>query len=202
MKRGFLAAPTLLSTLAVLAGCTMPFRGSPESESRVAHAVTESVKAPATIIQVRTYWGAPTITVVAWDEEDEYFGLRSTVTRTGELVGGNRRGDHQLYMSAMYGDNLGGFTKAAIMPQERKLASGGGGRDLYACFYGRSCSPTVTRSLSIPDSILRANRDSLVVTFFPREYEPWTITLHRELIDAYLHKVDSVVSLSRRVASR
>ena len=59
----------------------------------------------------------------------------------------------------------------------------------------------VTVSVRIPDSLLRANRDSLVVTFFPRTLDPWTITLRRELIAAYLQKVDSVVAEMNKIAS-
>ena len=59
----------------------------------------------------------------------------------------------------------------------------------------------VTVGVRIPDSLLRANRDSLVVTFYPRVQEPWTITLRRDLITAYLNKVDSVVAELRKTAT-
>lgn len=59
----------------------------------------------------------------------------------------------------------------------------------------------VTVGVRVPDSLLRANRDSLVVTFFPRVLDPWTITLRRELIAAYLKKVDSVVAELRKTAT-
>jgi len=39
------------------------------------------------------------------------------------------------------------------------------------------------------------------VTFFPSTLDPWTITLRRELITAYLQKVDSVVAEMNKIAS-
>ena len=59
-----------------------------------------------------------------------------------------------------------------------------------------------TVGVRIPDSILRATQDSLVVTFFPAAVEPWTITLHHDLISAYLRTVDSVVAEFRTNTSR
>ena len=59
-----------------------------------------------------------------------------------------------------------------------------------------------TVGVRVPDSILRANQDSLVVTFFPAATEPWTITLHRDLISAYLKTVDSVVAELRTNTTR
>jgi hypothetical protein len=151
---------------------------------------------------VRTYWRAPAVNILAWDKGENLIGLRGAVSLTGDLVGGAHRGDHTLYLTPLLAWSMGGYTRAAIMPAERILVSAGPRRDEYACYYGRPCSPIITRTVSIPDSILRANRDSLVVTFFPYASEPWTITLRHELIEAYLDKVDSIATAMRGAASR
>jgi hypothetical protein len=91
---------------------------------------------------------------------------------------------------------MGGFKYASVTFGE--LLLGTSQRDPYACYYGNDCSPLTTVGVRVPDSLLRANRDSLVVTFFPRVREQWTIILRRELIAAYLTKVDSVVAELRK----
>ncbi len=144
------------------------------------------------IVQVRDSWRSADVGVFAWDEEDAGVGLSTAVTRWGELVGGNRFGDHRLYMSPLYSQDNGGFKYATV--GTRRLLRLAAKRDSYACFYGKNCSPSVSYGVRIPDDLLRANRDSLVVTFHPAVYEPWTITLRAELITAYLSRVDSVVA--------
>jgi hypothetical protein len=59
----------------------------------------------------------------------------------------------------------------------------------------------VTLGIRLPDSLLRANQEPVVVTFFPPVMTPWTLTIRRQLIDAYLAKVDSVVTDMKRVAA-
>jgi hypothetical protein len=187
----------LISTILFvgMVGCSLPMTGGRSS------AVTPAVPAVETdvdglappIVQVRDYWRSAIVSVVAWDADDATFGLRASVSRSGKLVGGVRFGDHRLYLTPILAHYMGGFAHAAVMPDHLLLAAGTQ-RDSYACFYGRNCSPMVTLGVSVPDSLLRANRDSLVVTFFPRVMEPWTLTLRRGLIAAYLAKVDSVVA--------
>ncbi|HMA19445.1 MAG TPA: hypothetical protein VKO87_01515 [Gemmatimonadaceae bacterium] len=169
---------------AVLAGCS-PFASH--------HVRPDADVATKPIVQVRTYWRSSVVTIVAWDPDESAIGLRGSVTRTGQIVGGFRFGDHRLYMTPYYVRAMGGFSHAVIAP-EHLLAYAGTQRDAYACRYGNDCSPMVTLGVSIPDSFLRNNRDSLVVTFFPTVLDPWTITLRRDLISTYLHAVDSVVT--------
>jgi hypothetical protein len=149
------------------------------------------------IVQVRDYWRSSTISIVAWDEDAAEFGLRTAITRTGTLVSDQRFGDHRLYLNPYLSGDFGGFKYASVAKGELLLRTATQ-RDTFACFYGRSCSPMVAEGVRIPDSLLRANRDSLVVTFYPSVQEPWSITLRRELIDAYLQKVDSVAAVMRR----
>lgn len=186
--------------LAGVAGCSLPMIGGGSSAATptVQAVAADAVAIAPPIVQVRAYWRSSVVSVVAWDADDAAFGLRASVSRTGRLVGGLRFGDHRLYITPFYARDMGGFAHAAIMPGGRLLLGTGRQSDPYSCFYGRNCSPMVTVGVRIPDSLLRANRDSLVVTFFPRVLDPWTITLRRELIAAYLARVDSVVAEMRQ----
>jgi len=186
------------SFVAGLVGCSLPMIGGSSNEAPTALAADNGVAPP--VVQVRGYRRSSVVSVVAWDADESDFGLRTSVSRTGKLVGGLRFGDHSLYVSPFYARAMGGFAHAAVMPGQLLLGTGTR-RDSYSCFYGRTCSPMVTVGVRIPDSLLRANRDSLVVTFFPSTLDPWTITLRRELITAYLQNVDSVVAEMNKIAS-
>jgi len=196
-------APRILyaTFVAGVAGCALPVIGGGSSEPMptMYDVATDTAAAPP-VVQVRGFPRSAVVSIVAWDAGDAAFGLRTAVTRTGELVGGLQFGDHRLYMAPLYAREMGGFKYAAVSLGELLLGTGAQ-RDTHSCFYGRNCSPMVTVGVRVPDSLLRANRDSLVVTFFPSVLEPWTITLRRELITAYLTKVDSVVAELRKTAA-
>jgi hypothetical protein len=155
----------------------------------------------APIVQVRDYWHSASVSVVAWDVDDPEFGIRTSITRSGKLVGGLRTGDHSLYMTPYLLRDMGGFAHAAVDPKKGELLSTGTRGDAYACFYGKTCSPMVTVGVRIPDSMLRENRDGLEVTFYPRVEDPWSLYLRRELISAYLIKVDSVVRAMKKTGT-
>lgn len=187
---------TLLTTLlAGVAGCSLPQIGGGTSTATPAAQAgagdVANVEEP--VVQVRDYWRSSVVSIVAWDVNESGYGLRTNVTRSGELAGGARFGDHRLYITPLYASDMGGFVHSKVMPDQILLGTGWH-RDNYSCFYGRPCSPMTTVGVRVPDALLRAHRDSLVVTFFPRVRDPWTITLRRELIAAYLAKVDSVVA--------
>jgi hypothetical protein len=181
--------------LASVAGCTVPAVGGGSSGATpaVQTAVTDSAVVRSPVVQVRSFWRSAVVSVVAWEADDAEVGLRTSVSRTGELVGGRRIGDHSLYMSPLYARSMGGF-KYASDTLGHLLLGIGARRDLYACYYGKDCLSMTTVGVRVPDSLLRANRDSLVLRFYPQVLEPWTITLRRELIAAYLKTVDSVVA--------
>jgi hypothetical protein len=183
-------------------GCSLPFVGrSPATGTPSLSAVTADTATDAPpVVQVREFPHSSAVSVVAWDADDATIGLRTSVNRTGTLVGGLRFGDHRLYMTPSYVRNMGGFKYATVTRGQLLLGTGWEG-DPYSCFYGKECSPMVTVGVRLPDSLLRANRDSLVVTFYPTVQEPWTITLRRDLIAAYLNKVDSVVAELRKTAT-
>ena len=181
---------------------TLPIMGGSFDDKAATSPVATTVEEAAPIVQVRDYWKSAYVTVVAWDAEDPAFGLRTSVTRTGKLVGGLRAGDHRLYMTPYLVRDMGGFSHAAVDPKKGELLSSGWQRDDYACFYGKSCSPMQTVGIRIPDSLLRENRDGLEVTFYPRVQEEWSLYLRQQLISAYLTKVDSVVTAMRRTGTR
>ncbi|MDQ6717028.1 MAG: hypothetical protein M3Z17_01635 [Gemmatimonadota bacterium] len=182
-----------------LAGCAPLPGGRFSATVPVAADATSELIAPP-IVQVREYWRSSAVSIVAWDKDDAEFGLRTAVTRTGTLVGGQRFGDHRLYLAPFLARDMGGFKYATVAKGEL-LVRTGIQKDTYACYYGNVCSPMIADGVRIPDSLLRANRDSLVVTFFPNVQPPWTLTLRRELIAAYLQKVDSIAAVMGRVAA-
>ncbi len=185
-----------------VAGCSLPMIGGGSSAPTptVQAAVTDTVAFEPPIVQVRDFWRSSVISVVAWDADDAAFGLRTAVSRNGTLVGGRRVGDHTLYVTSFYAWYMGGFAHATAVPG-KPLLGAGWQSDPHSCFFGRQCSPETAVGVRVPDSLLRANRDSLVVTFLPIVRDPWTITLRRELIAAYLTKVDSVVAEMRKAGA-
>jgi hypothetical protein len=192
MKSLKLLCTTLFATLPMMGGT---FDGN--TTSPVAMASDD----PPPVVQVRDYWHSAVVTVVAWDPDDSEFGLRTSITRTGKLVGGLRAGDHSLYMTPYLVRDMGGFAHAAVDPKKGELLRTGAGQDDYACFYGSTCSPRFTVGIRVPDSLLRENADGMEVTFFPRVQEPWTLYLRPQLISAYLAKVDSVVKEMKRTGT-
>ena len=186
----------LLATVAS-AACSVPFAGGGSSaeSSTTSVAAADSIP-PRPVVQAREYAQSAVINVLGWDANDAAIGLSTAVTRSGELSGGRQRGDHRLYMTPLVVEEMGGFKYASIDFRHQLLPTPTE-RDAYACFYGRDCSPTVTLGVRVPDSLLRANKDSLVVTFFPTVLRPWKVLVPREVVNAYLKKVDSVVAAVR-----
>jgi hypothetical protein len=185
-----------------VAGCALVPGGSRSASVAPVASMTDTaaVATAPPVVQVRGFSRSSIVSVVAWDVDDAAFGLRTEISRTGRLVGGDRLGDHRLYVTPFYAWYQGGYRFAYAVPGKPLLPVGGS--DSYACYYGAHCTPMVTVGVRVPDALLRANRDSLVVTFLPAGQTPWTITLRRELIAAYLTTVDSVVAEMRRVSSR
>lgn len=190
----------LLAAFVALFGCAPAGIGStaplvnhptvgPLRDSRDAAAVTQPP-----IVQVRDR-SASTAQVFGWTADEPFYGLHARVGQNGRLEG-NRLGDHRLYLSTTYVGDMGGFVHA-VAPQGTLLPRGGVWTDVHACQAGYPCSPRTTIGVSVPDALLREKGDSLVVTFHPSVGRNWTITLRRDLIDAYLAAVDSVISVRR-----
>jgi len=147
------------------------------------------VPEPATI-EVRYYAHSPTVTIVGWDPTETAYGLRAWLRRDGSLIR-----DHRLYVSTYYTPARPAFTRA-VTPS-RPLELTGVSRDMFACVGGRPCSPPETFGALIPDALLRSNRDSIAVRFYNRAGRELVVVLHRDLIDAYLGRLDSVVAVMR-----
>jgi hypothetical protein len=147
------------------------------------------VPEPATI-EVRYYAHSPTVTIVGWDPTETAYGLRAWLRRDGSLIR-----DHRLYVSTYYTPARPAFTRA-VTPS-RPLELTGVSRDMFACVGGRPCSPPETFGALIPDALLRLNRDSIAVRFYNGAGRELVVVLHRDLIDAYLGRLDSVVAVMR-----
>ena len=141
-------------------------------------------------IELRYFSFSPTVSVVSWPAEENWYGLRASVRRNGSIVR-----DHRLYVSTYFEPWMRTMYRAAIAPRELKVL--GVSRDSYACHFGR-CSPFETFSVRVPDDLLRATRDSVTVTLYGTGNRQLMVTLRRDLIDPYLASVDSVSAALRR----
>jgi hypothetical protein len=192
-----LGALVLANTLAGLMGCApsiLPVTASTATRIDVLPRTNPgnptSFPQPATI-EVRYYAHSPTVTIVGWDPTETAYGLRAWLRRDGSLIRG-----HRLYVSSYYTPVRPAFTRA-VTPS-RSLELTGISRDVHSCVGGSPCSPPETFGALIPDALLRSSRDSLAVTFYNGGGRELLITLHRDLIDAYLGRLDSVVAVMRK----
>jgi hypothetical protein len=208
-----LRALMLVATLMVCSGCASgAARATPAAAPRVAiPPATDSANATpaaeAPIVQVRSFPHSAVVSVVAWSPDEPEYGLRASLARDGELIR-----DHQLYVSTDYENvSISPYVSAVYSrasarrnfvettaPVERVLLSAGVSRDIDACSGWPKCSPLMIRTVRVPDEFLRSNRDSLAVRFYGREGSELIIAIHRELIDPYLQKFDSVRAVLRK----
>ena len=177
-------------SIAFLAGCAHEQRAD-ESEAGMhtkplAHDTTTPLPKPASI-QVRDIRGSLYVDIFAWDPLDKTYGLRSEVNRNnGELYH-----DHVIYVDVDYVPTRTPYPFAAI--DATRLRTVVFAPDEYRCRYGTPCTPYRTFGARIPDAMLRSSRDSVDVRFFgPAGQTPFTLTLRRDFVDAYLKTFDSV----------
>jgi hypothetical protein len=182
----------VLATALTALACTRPLSLNVPKTDVVAAPPTDSSGRPTetSVVEVRYFPFSPTVSVVGWSSDDAGFGLRSWLRRDGSLVR-----DHRLYVSAYYLPGRGSYYLASVPPVQFERE--GRSRDLYACYFGK-CSPFQTLGWRVPDDFLRASRDSLTVTLYGRDGRKLDLTVRRQLIDAYLAKVDSVSATLRR----
>jgi hypothetical protein len=128
--------------------------------------------------------------VVAWPSDDGSYGLRTSIRRDGSIVR-----DHRLFVGTYFEPWVRRLHLAVAPPTQFRML--GVSRDALACRFGK-CSPFETIGVRIPDAYLRASRDSLPITLRGWDGRDLTITVRRDLIDAYLAAVDSVSAALRR----
>lgn len=190
---------TLILALALtaMASCASFRTGNVEPES------DETV-----IVQVREFYRSSTVDVVAWAPEETGYGLHAMVRRDGNLVR-----DHRLYVSTLY-LGTGFFRNTAtfgpgeafrrrrfvemIAPHEQLLEATGIFRDVQYCYGWPRCSPRQTGGARLPDSLLRASRDSVSVRFYDSAGSELIVTVRRDVIAPYLKAVDSVTAALRK----
>ncbi|MGH7520947.1 MAG: hypothetical protein ACREMI_06685 [Gemmatimonadales bacterium] len=184
----------LLVGLAACAPSILPVTPSTATRVDVAPPATQADSASHATIEVRYYAHSPTVTIVGWDAGDAGYGLRAWLRRDGSLIE-----DHRLYVGTYYPRRRPVFTRA--MASSRPVRLTGVSRDVHACVGGKPCSPLETFGALISDELLRSNLDSIPVTFYDRGERVLVITLRRDLIDAYLGRLDSVVAVMRKKPS-
>ena len=191
---------TLAVTLVGVLGCASALAGGAPAAATEAPGAAgpDTARTDPPIVQIREYPAASYVTVVAWSPGAANYGLRGQVNPQGDLRGA-RLGDHSVFVSAVSVQVEGGFTRAWVVPVPPGpvLMHGGAMADRLACNRGESCAPMSIVTVQMPDALLRQHRDSLVVTFSGGKDGDWSVKLDRELVDAYLHAVDSVAA-SRR----
>lgn len=184
--------PLLVLTASTAAGC----------------ATMRTEPAESTVVQVREYNRSTTVDVVAWAPDDNGYGLRAMLRRDGTLVRDHRFYVTTFYLGASFFRNTGAtFGPGAafdgrrfiemIAPQELLLEREGITRDVHYCFGWPRCSPRETGGARVPDSVLRASRDSVSLRFHDRYATEMVLTLRRDVIDPYLRTVDSVAAALR-----
>jgi len=192
-RRPVLGAVILAMCLG-LVGCAPPIvlATAPATADVAAPATADTNPAPQPpTIELRYFSFSPTVSVVGWTADDAGYGLRTVVRRDGSLVR-----DHRLYVSTYCVPWVRSLRLAVAPPKQLEML--GISRDTYACYFG-SCSPFETLAVRIPDDLLRANRDSVSVKFYGRDNRELIITVRRDLIDAYLARVDSVSATLRKL---
>ena len=185
-----LGALMLTASFTGFVGCAPPIvLDTPSSADDVTAHITGAANEPP-IVQLRYFSFSPTVSVVAWPAEDGSYGLRTSVRRDGSLVR-----DHSLYVATYSEPWVRGLYLAVAPP--RQFRRQGVSRDTFACYFGK-CSPFETLGVRITDEYLRGNRDSVAMRLYGRDGRALTITVRRDLIDAYLAAVDSVSAALRR----
>lgn len=156
--------------------------------------------AGVTVVEVRTYSISPTLSVIAWDAAEPEWGIRTVVPRNGERrPATSRLTDHRLYIATTAIVEPGGPRRASLDSHALRLDPVM--RESHACD-GGNCLPAATYGIAIPDTIMRSDRDSLVVKLYTRTDSELSFTLRRDLIAGYLRAVDSVTAALRSPSSQ
>jgi len=129
-------------------------------------------------------------TIVAGWAGQPLFGLRTAVPRGSSPVR-----YHQFWLSASYIVGSAQISKAAA--GSRQFPMGGPTADNNNCFADGTCTPNRYYSASVRDDFLRKQKENLAVMFYLDNGTDFTLTVKKDLIDAYLAIVDSVSTANR-----
>jgi len=147
-------------------------------------------------VVVRDYWNAFSASVVAWNDDEQYQGLRTSILRDGTVAY-----DHVLYINAWA--NPRAFAQSnwyAFSDTEKaghQLLFQGIAADQFNCVGKKGCSPLLTYRARISDELLRGSRDSLVVKVVSLSGYEETLAIPGSLIFSYLATVDSVSTMRK-----
>jgi len=140
------------------------------------------------IVQVRDFPSSATLSIVAWNAAAPAYGLSTVVSRSG-------RPDqyHRLWVNQ---DWPGGrdVKQAQGLDRPLKLDSL---TDTQNCFNGK-CTPTSTFRARILDGQMRGSKGDVPVKFITNSGSEIVFTLRRDLVDAYLGTIDSVVAALKK----
>lgn len=167
------------------AGRTVPFVAPAGAAS------AGTLHAPAqggVIVQVRDFPSSSTLSVVAWNAAAPAYGLSTVVSRSG-------RPDryHRLWVNQ---DWPGGRDVKQAQGLDRPLQLDSL-TDTQNCFNGK-CTPTATFRARILDGSLRGSKGDVPVKFITSSGSEIAFTLRRDLVDAYLGTIDSVVAALKK----
>ena len=153
-------------------------------------------------VVVRDWTNAPFSSVVGWHDDEWRQGLRVSVSHLGEIrdhlvyVGTNAFANYTPYSNAIWHGWVDGVRFPKPLVSQRLT------RDLFFCQRSNGCTPYEYFSARVPDGLLRAVRDSLVVNVRSRNgIHETDIVIRRPLVDSYLAVVDSVRKARTRTAS-
>ena len=155
-----------------------------------------SDESEATRVVVRDYWNAFSASVVAWNDDEEYQGLRTSILRDGTVAY-----DHVVYFNAWANPRAFGRSywyafsdaeKAGHQLQRQGIAA-----DQFNCVGKKGCSPLLTNRARISDELLRRTRDSLVVKVVSLSGYEEVFAIPGTLISSYLATVDSLSAVRK-----
>ncbi len=186
-----LAVPLLCALIA--GGCfrRQPVEGAVASKEYDALFEEPTDTTHTSAVVVRDYWRSPVASVVAFEEEQRAYGIRGEVRLDGTLVH-----DHQFYISTYHFPNWASFAK--LTAWNRNLESEGLAADVHSCVGNKGCTPYRSLRFRLPDSLLRASREGITLTFVGVGRPDVDILLRRDLIASYLDSLDAVSALRRR----
>jgi hypothetical protein len=140
------------------------------------------------IVQVRDFPSSPTVLIVAWNATQPGFGLSYAVRRSGAPERYHRLWVNLEWPGGRDASDAKGFDRPLQVSQLTEA---------QPCFEGK-CLPPATFGARIPDAAVRAAKGNAEVKFVTSSGSEINFTVRRDLMDAYLRTVDSVVTAFKK----